>query len=145
MHAAVSHGTPSLTSFPKDGVMSCEVKPLRSPVWGLTSLHCAELQSSDEICISRSAIHTASNCIFARADLDGLSYKNFSLISGFPISNSSSMVILNKDSKDTSFVDISVFTIEILIVESLHSLSIANLSSGTLAEQILEKKEIDQQ
>ena len=38
MHAAVSHGTPSLMSLPKDGVASCEVRPPRSSIRSLISL-----------------------------------------------------------------------------------------------------------
>ena len=38
MHAASRHGTPSLTSFPKDGKVSCEVRPQWSPIRNLTSL-----------------------------------------------------------------------------------------------------------
>ena len=38
MHAASRHGTPSLTSHPKDDEGSCEVRPPRSPIRCLTSL-----------------------------------------------------------------------------------------------------------
>ena len=38
VHAASRHGTPSLTSLPKDGEVSCEVRPPRSPIRSLTSL-----------------------------------------------------------------------------------------------------------
>ena len=55
MHAAVKHGIPSLTLLPKDGEVSCEVRPSRSPIWSLTSLDQAKLQSPDEDCISRTA------------------------------------------------------------------------------------------
>ena len=37
MHAAVRHGTPSLTSLKKDGEVSCEVRPPRSDLRGQTS------------------------------------------------------------------------------------------------------------
>ena len=35
MHAASRHGTPSLTSLPKDDEVSCEVSPQRSPIRNL--------------------------------------------------------------------------------------------------------------
>ena len=38
VHAASRHGIPSLTSFPKDGEVSCEVRPPRSPIRSLTPL-----------------------------------------------------------------------------------------------------------
>ena len=38
MHAASRHGTLSLTSLPRDGEVSCEVIPPRSPIRSLTSL-----------------------------------------------------------------------------------------------------------
>ena len=38
VHAASRHGTPSLTSLPKDDEVSCEVRPPRSPIRSLTSL-----------------------------------------------------------------------------------------------------------
>ena len=34
MHAAVRHGTPSLTSLLKDGEVSCEVRPRGHPASG---------------------------------------------------------------------------------------------------------------
>ena len=38
MHAAMRHGTPSLASLPKDGEVSCEVRPpTRSSKRSLTS------------------------------------------------------------------------------------------------------------
>ena len=45
MHAASRHGTPSLTSLPKDGEVSCEVRPQWSPIRILTSLYCGGLQN----------------------------------------------------------------------------------------------------
>ena len=57
MHAAVRHGTPSLTSLPKDGVVSCEVRPPMSLIRSLTSLDQAYLQSPEENCISHLAAH----------------------------------------------------------------------------------------
>ena len=59
VHAASRHGTPSLTSLPKDGEVSCEVRPPRSPILSFTSLDRAYLQSPDEDCISHSATHFA--------------------------------------------------------------------------------------
>ena len=35
MHAAARHGTPRLTSLPKDDEVRCEVRPPRSPIWSL--------------------------------------------------------------------------------------------------------------
>ena len=37
MPAASRHGTPSLTSLPTDGEVSCEVRPPSSPIWSLTT------------------------------------------------------------------------------------------------------------
>ena len=37
MHAAVKHGTPRLTSLPKDGEVSCKGRSPRSPIRSLTS------------------------------------------------------------------------------------------------------------
>ena len=50
---------PLLTSLPRDDEVSCEVRPPRSPIRSLTSLHQVELQSPDEDCISHSATHPA--------------------------------------------------------------------------------------
>ena len=44
MHVAVMHGTPSLTSLPKDGEESCEVRTARSLIQSLTSRDLAYLQ-----------------------------------------------------------------------------------------------------
>ena len=49
------HGTPTLTSLPKDDEVSCKVRPPRSPIRSLNSLDRAQLQSSDEDCISHSS------------------------------------------------------------------------------------------
>ena len=57
MHAASRHGDPNLASLPKDGEVSCEVRPSRLPIQNLTLLDWAQLQSPDENCMSRSAIH----------------------------------------------------------------------------------------
>ena len=60
MHAAVRHGTPSLTSLPEDVKVSCEVRPTRSPFQSFTSLDQAYIQSPDEKdCTSCFAIHSA--------------------------------------------------------------------------------------
>ena len=59
MHAASRHGTPNLTSLPKDDEVSCEVRPPGSPIRSLTSLDRAKVQSPDEDCISHSATQPA--------------------------------------------------------------------------------------
>ena len=57
MHTASRHGTPNLTSLPKDDEVSCEVRPLRSPIPSLTLLGRAEIQSPNIDCISHYATH----------------------------------------------------------------------------------------
>ena len=59
MHAAMRYGTPSLMSLSKDGEVSCEVRPLRSPNQSLTSLDLAELHSRDQNCIRRLVTYPA--------------------------------------------------------------------------------------
>ena len=59
MYAASRHGTPSLTSLPKDDEVSCEVRSPWSPIQSLTSPDQAQLQSPDEDCITHSATHPA--------------------------------------------------------------------------------------
>ena len=44
MHAASMHGTPILTSLPKDDELSCKVRPPKSCIWSLTSLYRTENQ-----------------------------------------------------------------------------------------------------
>ena len=63
MHAGMINGTPSLTSLPKDGEVTCEVRPPRSPIRSLTSLDQAELQSPDEDCLSHSATHPTARAV----------------------------------------------------------------------------------
>ena len=43
MHAASRHGTPSLTSLPKDDEVSCEVRPLRSPTHQNISIQLSQI------------------------------------------------------------------------------------------------------
>ena len=60
VHAGSGHGSPSLTSLPKDDEMSCELRPPRSPIRSLTLLDRAYLQSPDEDCTSHSTTHPVS-------------------------------------------------------------------------------------
>ena len=57
VHAASRHGTPSLTSLPKDDEVSCEVRPPRLPIRSLTSLDRALLQLPDENLLRHSATY----------------------------------------------------------------------------------------
>ena len=76
----MKHGTPRLTSPPKDGEVSCEARLPRSHIRSLTSLDRAELKSPDEYCISRSATHPTRS---ARVSKDNVIYTSFRHLTDF--------------------------------------------------------------
>ena len=67
MHAAVRHGTCSLTPLSTDSEVSCEVRPPKSPIRSLTP---PDLIRPDEDCITHSAVlqHVGQRVMFKEVE-----------------------------------------------------------------------------